>query len=177
MKANEILTQMKDETVLGMFQFMRENHRDIYSASVLGLTKARRLRPVFVQRKPVPEQIEWMAKSVRMKASAEVADTFLQFWLLKAHSPMLVAFLDALGVSHDGAGATKLIPDHLDRAKVKEAVAKLLAEFDHEAVRAYLHTFQLQKPGGWDEISELIAVTPELQFRNAAEQSPDKSQA
>jgi len=41
-------------------------------------------------------------------------------------------------------------------------------------VKTYLHIFQLQRSGGWPEITSLIEATPALQFGAVAEPVAEK---
>ncbi len=166
--ANEIFQDVKPETAVSVFQYLRDEQRDVYKASLASLAANRKLRPVFVQRKPVPEQIDWLVKNVKLRGSVEIATQVLQLWLLKAHPDLLIAFLDGLGIEHDGEGAADDIPDELDAKKLKNTVADLLKNHDPELVRIYLHIFQLQRTDGWEELTALIESTPELRF-DAAE--------
>lgn len=166
MKANEIFAQMKDETAQSVFRYLREEQRQVYAAALAGLANNRKLRPVFIQKKPVPQQIDWLVKNVRLRGSTEVAENVLQLWLLKGNQEMLIAFLDGLGIEHDGEGAAEEIPDEIDVEKLKSTVDKLLEKHDPEVVKIYLHMFQMQRTGGWQEISDFIEERPELGFGN-----------
>lgn len=176
MKANEIFAEMKDDTATSVFQFLREEERQVYSAALSGLAANRKLRPVFVQKKPVPQQIEWLVKNVRLKGSSEVAENVLQLWLLKGNSEMLIGFLDGLGIEHDGKGAAEDIPDSIEKKKLEKTVKDLMSKYDSELVKIYLHTFQRQRADGWKEISELIDATPELQFATPAAAAEKESE-
>ena len=50
----------------------------------------------------------------------------------------------------------------------------MLKDHDPEVVKTYLHIFQLQRSGGWPEITSLIEATPALQFGAAAEPVAEK---
>ncbi len=163
-QAFEIFQDMTPETAHSVFQYLREQQREVYKATISSLATNRKLRPVVIQRKSVPEQIDWMLKNVKLRGSAEIAGQVLQLWLLKGHTAVLTSFLDGLGISHDGEGAADDIPDEFDAKKLKNTVASLLKNHDAEVVRIYLHIFQLQKPDGWAELTALIESTPELQF-------------
>ncbi len=156
---------MDDATASGVFQYLRNQERKIYIAALSSLCTHRKLRTVVVQKKPVPEQIDWMLKSVRQKSANEIAENVLQLWLLKGNTDLLVAFLDGLGIAHDGAGAAEDIPENIDPDKLKATVDQLLTKFDPGLVRVYLHTFQMQRKGGWQEIADLIASNPVLQYQ------------
>jgi hypothetical protein len=176
-QAFEIFQDMTPETAHSVFQYLREQQREVYKATISSLATNRKLRPVIIQRKSVPEQIDWMLKNVKLRGSAEIAGQVLQLWLLKGHTTVLTGFLDGLGISHDGEGAADDIPDEFDAKKLKSTVASLLKNHDPEVVRIYLHIFQLQKSDGWPELTALIESTPELQFGAAAAPAPAAEEA
>jgi len=165
--ANEIFQDVKPETAASVFQYLRDEQREVYKASISSLAANRKLRPVFIQRKPTPDQIDWLVKNVKLRGSVEIATQVLQLWLLKAHPALLTGFLDGLGIEHDGEGAADDIPDELDAKKLESTVNDLLKNHDPELVRIYLHIFQLQRPDGWEELTKLIETTPDLQFGDA----------
>lgn len=171
-QAHEIFQKMKPETAASVFQYLRDEQRDVYKASISSLASNRKLRPVIVQRKSVGEQIDWLVKNVKLRGSGEIATQVLQLWLLKGHQELLTGFLDGLGIKHDGEGAADDIPDDIDAKKLKKTVTDLLKKHDAELVCIYLHIFQLQRPDGWPEITALIAATPELQFPEPAAATP-----
>lgn len=171
MKAYEIFQEMSPETGTSVFQYLRDEQREVYTASLSSLATNRKLRPVFIQRKPAPAQIEWLFKNIRLRGSEEIAEHVIQLWLMKAHQSLLTGFLDGVGIEHDGEGAAEDLPDDLDAKKLKSTVTRLLKDHDPEIVRIYLHVFQIQRPEGWQEIKDLVAATPELQF-GAEEEEP-----
>ena len=114
MKAFEIFQEISPETTQSVFQFLRDEQREVYTASLSSLAANRKLRPVFVQRKPAAAQIEWLAKNIKLRGSAEIAEHVMQLWLMKAHQDVLVQFLDGVGIAHDGEGAAEVISLMLD---------------------------------------------------------------
>lgn len=169
MKAHEIFQEVAPATASSIFQYLRDEQREVYKVSLSTLAANRKLRPVFVQRKSAPAQIEWLVKNVKLKASDEIAEHVIQLWLMKAHQSVLVEFLDGLGIEHDGEGAADDIPDDIDAKKLKTTVTKMLKDHDPEVLRIYLNVFQKQRAEGWPEITALIEATPELQFGAPAE--------
>lgn len=173
-QAYELFQDMKPETALAVFQYLRDEQREVYKATINSLAANRKFRPVIIQRKPVTEQIDWILKNVKLRGSAEIAAQVLQLWLLKGHTSLLKGFLDGLGIEHDGEGAAEDIPDDLDAKKLKSTITALLKDHDAEVVKIYLHVFQLQRTGGWPEITSLIEATPELQFGAAPAPAEEK---
>lgn len=175
MKAYEIFQELPPETAKSIFQYLRDEQREVYTATLSSLAIDRKLRPVFVQRKPAPAQIEWLAKNVKLRSSEEIAGQVLQLWLMKGNTEMLNAFLDGVGIENDGEGAAEDLPEELDAKKLKSTVDKLLENYDPDAVRIYLHVFQTQRPGGWQQLTELIESRPELQIGEPAPPKEDES--
>ena len=49
------------------------------------------------------------------------------------------------------------LPSELDAGKLKETVDALYAEFNPRVVSLYLHVFNMQRPGGWDSLAEVLS--------------------
>ncbi|NNE90171.1 MAG: hypothetical protein HKN23_00845 [Verrucomicrobiales bacterium] len=176
MKAYQIFQESTDEFGKSIFQYLRDEQKEVYTASLSSLAQNRRLRPVFVQRKPAPRQIDWLLKNIRLKGSEEIAGNVLQLWLMKAHQKVLTDFLDGVGIEHDGEGAADDLPDKLPPKKLKSTIEKLVKDHDPEVVRLYLHVFQSQKEEGWPELTKLLDSMPELQFGAAVEEESDEEE-
>lgn len=162
MQANDIFREAGSalaEKVLGYF---REQEREVYRTTLASLAQQRRLRPVFVQRKPAAEQMAWMGKELTHRRNESLAEQVLQVWLMNACEPMLVRFLDDLGVEHDGKGAVDDLPEDLGEDALAKAVDDLLREFEPLHVAVYLRVFQMQKQGGWPALSALLETDQRL---------------
>ncbi|QQL45186.1 hypothetical protein [Sulfuriroseicoccus oceanibius] len=147
-----------------IFQYFREEERDAYRGAIASLAAHRKLRPVFVTKKPVDQQFVWLKDACARKQSAGAAEHLLQVWLMRARSEMLVKFLDAAGISHDGEGAIDDLPETLEAEKVKAGVDALLADYPGEEVAVYLHVFQGQTNDGWPELATVLAEDERLKL-------------
>jgi len=158
----------------GVFRSIREEQKDVYKGVVVSLAQERKLRPVFVQRKPIDDQIAWLAKTVRLKGCDSIAEHILQVWLMKSHQDLLVAFLDGVGIPHDGTGSVQDdLPEELDADKLAATVDAILVGRSPELVAAYLWVFQMQKPEGWSELTRLLQEDPRLRLGIVPEGVPD----
>jgi hypothetical protein len=165
---------MSPQLAEDVFRGLRENNRDVYKGALISLANERRLRPVFIQRKPLDAQVDWMVKTVKLKASDSAAEHILQIWLLKCHQDLLVDFLDGIGVPHDGEGSVEELPDELDADKVAPAIDRLLESRSPELVATYLWMFQTQKPGGWPPLTVCLHEDARLRFPTAGSTSEPK---
>ncbi|MDR1191731.1 MAG: hypothetical protein LBK60_08755 [Verrucomicrobiales bacterium] len=62
-------------------------------------------------------------------------------WLRGAGEPMLVMFLDGLGIAHDGHGCAEKFPEALADARLEQACRVLYERFPAEQATLYLRVF------------------------------------
>jgi len=156
MTAHEIFQTLADERASSILNDVREMEPNSFKATLLTIAQHRRLRPVFVQKKPRPEQGAWLVKNLRMKSEDAIAEHILQIYLMKKHPDMLITFLDAAGIEHDGEGMIEDLPEELKADKVKAGADAIFGKFEQADASLYLHVFQMQVDGGWPEIAELL---------------------
>ena len=157
MKSHELYKQLDPVVVQEMFTTFRDEEREIYKSAVASIAQARKLRPVFIQKKPVPEQIAWMHKTLGLRSADMIGEHLFQVWFMKFHQPMLIDFCDKMEIPHNGEGSVEgELPAELDAAKLKETADTLFEKFNPRIVSLYLYVFNLQRPGGWPSLAELI---------------------
>ena len=144
MKAYYIFQQADEETISNILDWMRNQERAIYRAAVRELGALKKLRPEFIQRKPLQEQFSFIKKMLSWKPSNEIGDHLLQVWLLRKHQDMLITFLNTLGIPHDGNGIVNELPETLDKEKLAKAVDELFEKYPAGVASVYLQMFQLQ---------------------------------
>ena len=164
-KPNEIYKEADPSLIQDMFMHFREEEREIYKSALSGLAGQRKLRPVFVQKKPVPEQIAWMHKTLQMRACGAIGEHLFQVYFMKGQQALLITFCDGLGIEHNGEGTVEgELPKELDADKLKETVDALLKDHDPKLVTLYLRVFNLQVPGGWPSLAELLESDERLKL-------------
>ena len=121
------------------------------------LTAARKLRPIFVEKKPVPEQIAWLHKTLKLRTSDTIGEHLFQAYFMKGQQQLLIAFCDGLGIEHDGEGSVEgSLPDTLDNEKLKSTIETLLEGNDAKLITLYLQIFNLQTESGWENLGKLL---------------------
>ena len=96
---------------------------------------------------PVERKVRYLASLPGL--SDAVAGRILIAYHLRHRRPMLVSFLDALGIAHDNGVLSAEESTPPDPARLKEAAAKLRAEFPKEEVDLYFQTLLVQDPDTW----------------------------
>ncbi|MGB1129411.1 MAG: hypothetical protein ACPG4K_05130 [Haloferula sp.] len=165
MKSHEIYQTIDPALVTTMLDWFRENDRNVYRSALGSLAQSRKLRLVFVQKKPVAEQYAWILKTLKSKQSDTIGEHLLQAWLMAGNQDLLVKFCDEVGIEHDGKGSvTGDLPEELSEETVDKAVDALLADFDSKLTALYLTVFNLQRPGGWASLTKKLESDERLSF-------------
>ncbi len=167
MQAYQIYQQLPSEIVNEMLQFFRDEERDLYKSALTSLAQDRKLRPVFIQKKPLPAQFEWFHKSLKVKSCNMIGEHLLQMWLMKGKQALLTSFCDGVGIEHDGEGSVDELPETIDASKLKTTVDQLLEKEHSIVVALYLQVFNMQQTGGWDSLTELLAQDERLKLEVA----------
>lgn len=168
MTANEIFARMPANTASALFAHVLENEKPLYKATIETLAKQRKLRPVFVERKPRNERHAWLKEAIGRKQNEAVAAHLLQIWLVGQHAKLLCDFLDGLGIKHDENGTIEELPPSPTRAKLQPVIDSLFEKHDPDVVRVYLHTFQALDEKGWDALADLLETNERLRLTETA---------
>ena len=167
MKAYQIFQSISPNLSIEIFSFLRSDEKETYQGLVASLAEQRKLRPIFILKKTPDDQIAWLCKTARLKFADGVDEHILQIWLLNQQRALLISFLDSMGIEHDGEGSVDNLPDELDADKLKKTADQMLENNPEEIVKVYLHVFQMQRPGGWPTLGELLENEPRLCFTSA----------
>jgi hypothetical protein len=143
-----------DERAAAAQAFWKEPPQELLSAAVGAVVKARRLRPQVARALP-PEALARILASVHDPSEALAAGLLVGLHL-GARRPLLVAFLDAVGLAHED-GLLKDEPASVGSVERESALrgrSALLSAHPAEQVRAYFNTLWLQDPERWSVLAE-----------------------
>jgi hypothetical protein len=168
MTAIEIFGRMSAPQASELFNWLHENDRQAYRSCAGMLASRRKLRPVFVERKPREERNQWMREALSKPANSDLALELLQVWVLGKNESMVCDFLDALAIPHDGKGLIDEVPAEPGSEKVAAAVESLVAKYPAQEVAIYLHLFSRMDDNPWPALRELLGTHPAFSSEPAA---------
>jgi len=148
----------------GIFAFLHEQQKPLYKATLETLAKTRKLRPVFIEKKPRTEQHSWLVEQLRKRINNDTAAHVLQIWLVGAHKTLLCDFLDGFGIAHDENGTVEILPEAPSNAELVKVIDSLRTRYDSTLLAVYLNTFQSLDYEGWPTLDALIRQDPTLQL-------------
>jgi hypothetical protein len=161
---HEIFARLPAPVAEQLFGFLFEHEKPLYKATIDTLAKQRKLRAIFVERKPRAERHAWMGEALGKKVNDGVAAHLLQIWLVGAHAKLLCDFLDGFGIAHDENGTIEEMPPAPEKAKLSAVIDDILTRYDGAVVATYLHAFQALDEKGWGTLEELLAEDPRLKL-------------
>jgi len=165
MKSHELFEQMSPALAGEIFSYLNQEQKPVLKAAIQGLANQRKLRAVFIERKPPNERAVWLQGALSRKISDTLAAHLLQAWLLGAQRAMLCDFLDSVGIKRDEDGTVENLPDSPPKEKLQEAVDLLVAKYPAEAVAVYLHAFHdMDSEVSWGPLGEVLAADERLKL-------------
>lgn len=162
MTDSELFASLPRERAIALLGEFRTARKAALQTVASHLATRRKLRPVFIEKKPLPERLDWMARELSRKSNADMAIEVLHTWLMVCRQPMLRLFLDALGIAHNGEGVIESAPGEPPADKVDAAVDALLTAFPAEEAALYLRLFLRMDPDGWPHLNGIVAADPRL---------------
>lgn len=157
MKAYELYTAVDPAIVTQMLDWFRSNDRNVYKTAVATLAGNRKLRPVFVEKKPLVDQYAWIHKTLKINACNTIGEHLLQAYLMAGQQSMLAMFCDGMGIPHDGKGSVVgNLPKQLEPDRLATTIDRLVELFDPKLLTLYLHCFNMQVDGGWSTLTEKL---------------------
>lgn len=164
LKPHEIFARMAPVVAAQLLGFLQEKETRLYKATIETVAKSRKLRPVFIERRPRNDRYTWLQTHIGKPAQDGVAAHLLQIWLVGAQASLLCDFLDALGIAHDENGTVESLPSAPPKRELAAAIDSLVPKHDPAVIAVYLHAFQAMDEKGWDTLAELLAEDPRLKL-------------
>ena len=145
-------TLSAEEKQLAAAELVKDPTPLIKASVVAVVAEARKMRPIAARKLP-PEAQAKIVATVRDPGEI-LASSLLVALHLGPRKPMLIAFLDALGLPHEDGVLKDEATEAISLEDLKKGCAALSAE-PPSAVRIYLNTLWLQDGGRWANAKDL----------------------
>jgi hypothetical protein len=161
--SHELLGFMSPTLANEIITFTFESEKATYRATLNAVAEARHVRPIFLERQSKTQRHAAMIASLAKPSLEFVAGNLIRTWLVKKQKPMLVDFLNALGIQNED-GVVEDLPKTVEDATLKASVDGLLAKYPPEAVAVYLNAFNDMNEANWANLKTLLESDPRLQL-------------
>jgi len=163
LKSHELIGFMSPVLATDILTFTLETDKPMYRTVLSGVAEARRVRPIFLERKSKTERHSLMLATLSKPSMDAVSANLLRTWLLKKYKDMLVDFLDALGITHKD-GVVEELPAEMADDKLRSAVDVLLGKYPQEVVAVYLNAFNDMNEVEWPNLKAMLTTDSRLQL-------------
>jgi hypothetical protein len=165
--SHELFGFMSANLAADILLFSCDADKATYRAVLAAVAQARHVRPVFLERQPKAQRNAAILASLSRPPLETVAGNLIRTWLLKGHKPMLVDFLNALGIKNED-GVVDSLPEKIDDAPLKSAIDALVAKYPHEVVAVYLNAFNDMNEANWANLKTALESDSRLQLGSGA---------
>jgi len=163
MTYHELFGFMSPDLAKRILDETHTSDKPLYKLTLANVANAKKLRPSFYEKKARAERDLDMLSMLARPRLEESAATLLRGWLMKTQTPVLIDFLDALGLKHN-QGVVDDFPPTFDDAVLKKAIDTLLEKHPREIVIIYLNAFSNMNDAGWPNLNELLEKDERLQL-------------
>jgi hypothetical protein len=163
LSSHELFGFMSPALALDIIGHTHESDREMYKATLQAVAQFRRVRPVFLQQQPKPQQHKGMAEALSKPALELAAANLLRGWLVKKQPALLEDFLNTLGIPND-KGTVEDLPEKMDDEKLKQAIERVLTRHPAETVAVYLHAFNAMNGANWANLKTMLESDARLQL-------------
>ncbi len=161
--AHELFGFMSPDLAQRIIQAVHDTDRDLYRATMAAVAEARKVRPIFLERKARIDRDKDIIAALGKPRLEMIAANLIRGWLVKHRQSMLVEFLDTLGVPHKD-GSVDDLPPQMDDARLEAAIARLLEKYPREEVAVYLHAFYSMNEANWANLKAMLETDVRLQL-------------
>jgi len=161
MRPQDVVATVEPERWETILTALRENAPELWRDLERGAMADQRVPPKLWQRYSVEQRRTAIRRALRAPASTRLALDAVREYLLVAQRPMLIRFLDALGIPHEEGALGEEPLDEPEPARLDAAVDALLAEFPRPDVLLYLRTFAAHESAPWPRLAERLAALEE----------------
>ncbi|HZR97305.1 MAG TPA: hypothetical protein VFE37_01285, partial [Chloroflexota bacterium] len=166
MRPQDVVATVEPERWDAILTAVREHAPELWRDLERGTMADQRVPPKLWQRYSTDQRRTAMRRTLRAPGSARLALDAVREYLLVEQRPLLVRFLDELGIPHENGALGEDPLEEPEPARLDAAIDALVAEFPRADVLLYLRTFSAHESAPWPHLAERLA---------ALEQEPEGS--
>jgi hypothetical protein len=157
MRSFQIFASLPPERATALLRALSEKAPLVFAQALGAACIALRSRPVYLQRQPFEKRAEAIRRALARVAADPVAAEVLAAYFLGCRKPLLVEWLDLVGIEHeDGVLRVEAPPAPAD-AKLREAAQSFLDAHEDADRHLLLRAFAAQDAIAWPALDALLA--------------------
>lgn len=156
MRCFEVFAGMPEELAQQVLREIRDKAPAGYQQALMLACGVMRSRPVYMRKLAFEKQADAVRRALSRVASNAVAEEMLAIFFLECRRPLLVEWLDAIGLSHKDGVLEDDRPAQPEEGRLREVATRFLAGDEPEVRRLLLRAFGSQDPIDWPSLDALV---------------------
>jgi hypothetical protein len=157
MRSYQVFAAMSPERAVAMLRVLSKQSPAMFRQAVDAAAIAIKARPVYMRRQPFEKRAEAVRRSLSRVVANPVADELLAVYFLECRKPLLIEWLDQLGLAHDDGTLEDEAPQQPAPERLHQAVDEFLAVDGDEDRDLLLRAFAAQDAVDWPALDERLA--------------------
>lgn len=158
MKAYQVFARMTPERAHALLEGLRKEAPGVYTQALGAASAWLRARPQFVMKQSPEKRAQFVRQALARVATNLIAEEVLAAYFLQVKKPLLVEWLDAIGLEHEDGSLTADAPPEPERGALEKAVAAFEKPDDAADRQLLLQAFAAQSAIEWPALEALIGV-------------------
>lgn len=156
MKAYEVFAHMSPERAHALLEGLRKEAPGVYTQALGAASVWLRARPQFVVKQSPEKRAQYVRRALSRVASNLIAEEVLAAYFLQVKKPLLVEWLDAVGLEHAEGSLEADAPPEPERGALEKAVAAFRKPDDAADRELLLEAFAAQSAIDWPVLEQLL---------------------
>lgn len=152
MRSYQVFASMSPEHAVAMMKALQKEAPGMFRQAVDAAAIAIKARPVYMRRQPFEKRAEAVRRTLSRVVANPVADELLAVYFLECRKPLLVEWLDGVGLAHDEGTLEADTPDQPETKKLDAAVDAFLAKDEDPDRELLLRAFAAQAAIEWPHL-------------------------
>jgi len=165
MRSYQVFAGMSPERAVAMMKTLQKEAPGMFRQAVDAAAIAIKARPVYMRSQPFEKRAEAVRRALSRVMANPVADELLAVYFLECRKPLLIEWLDGVGLAHDDGTLEVDTPEQPDAKQLEAAVDAFLAKDDDLDRDLLLRAFAAQAAIEWP----LLDARFEERAENAAQ--------
>jgi hypothetical protein len=157
-RAHQVFAAMPPEQAQALFAELREKAPATFSQALAVASAALKARPVYLARQPLEKQAAAARRALARVGACDAAEEVLATYFVECQRPLLVEWLDAVGVAHEEGVLSDDRPPSPPPEKLREAVSAFRSGETRAERELLLRAFAAQSAIEWPELDALLAA-------------------
>jgi hypothetical protein len=157
MRSYQIFASLPPERTQALLRMLSEKLPIVFAQALGAACVALRARPVYLKRLPFEKRAEAIRRALARVSAEPIAAEVLAAYFLECRKPLLIEWLDLVGLAHaEGVLEADAPPPPAD-PKLRKAAEKFLGADEDPDRRLLLRAFSAQQAIEWPALDALLA--------------------